>query len=1183
MSEEGDLSSWLIDQLINILKPLETTLQDPDEFSVLLNDHGWEIPVNIDVIQEIQNLFPNGDFSELERILAELIEEDAANTAKIMELYSSAFEILQSIVAKVHQLTTDKPNLTGQVPFNIIEFWTEFPRELLDDLIIKYIQRYHPIISGVLLFLGIIDENLRVMTDVQGRINYTRRIVRWNLLKDILDPIALIRQTYGWGSDQLNYNLLLNRLQYFLNSVGFGAHFARPTEELLSNYYDDSNPDRLKVRELRIPILGDDRHRLDSSEFVLLLSLLPITPKGERSAKPNGFSISPTITGTFKPNELSPLELKLRGGFESDHDMTLEIRPQSIIHHDPNSTIIDSEISFATNSNDQPFFAIGSDKSSGIRVMGFGIRLITKGEVDKYEISFILDIKRAEVIIETSNLNPVIAPLLGSEPLRIEIKDFSLIWSSKSGVHFSGNAGLKMIVSIGQSINGATLNILTLELKASPDNGIVASIGVTGSAKFGPVLISIENLSMAISLEPVQTNQPPGVFADLDFDIDFMPPTGLGIAINASGVKGGGFIARTENQYSGVIDLDLHGYSVHALVIVKTEPSVSLFFAIFSEFRTPIQVGAGWKITRIGGMLGINHTVSHNKIATGIKSGVLDKILFPDDIIKNAPTVISNFETVFPVLHEQYIFGPAIQIAYGTPTLIAGDVAVILEFPNPFLLSVFGKVTSKLPNKDNPIVQINVGIVGALDIVNGKVEVYGSIYDSKILDFALSGDMAMAASWGSEKSFIFSIGGFNPGFNPPSNFPPFNAPPLKRLNLAFSSHVTFECYLALTSNTLQIGARVDARFEVGATISGFMSFDALVQFNPLYYVINVAAGFSVKLGKRSLASIAFLGFIEGPNPHRISGSVTFSILWWDISLDVDKTYGEQQPDIILSVDPWDVLSEALKQDDSWTTELPERQAIGVVIKESLAAVTQDGDGDTSGVREQLIHPSGRFKVSQTVVPLNHRLTKFGSADPKDHFKFEIKDILLNDITADASGLLHPTQDYFAPGQFTEFPESKMLNLKSYELMDSGVFYTADQKEEVDFQFDSRSTKEIKYETCLVENIEEECTPITDLPAQSATLSQSLILAGISYHTALSNSNRLRYHLKYHVPDATLENEKFVIVNEDDNTEVEISKHESSMSVALTKLAEHRKANPQDKRNLIVISAFESPGEVPMLA
>ena len=100
-----------------------------------------------------------------------------------------------------------------------------------------------------------------------------------------------------------------------------------------------------------------------------------------------------------------------------------------------------------------------------------------------------------------------------------------------------------------------------------------------------------------------------------------------------------------------------------------------------------------------------------------------------------------------------------------------------------------------------------------------------------------------------------------------------------------------------------------------------------------------------------------------------------------------------------------------------------------------------------------------------MVPLNHTLTKFGSADPMDNFRFEI--ISLNDTNASD---LVSTHDYFAPGQFTEYPESEKLNLKSYELMDSGVFYASHGREEVAFSFESASSKEIEYETILLENM-----------------------------------------------------------------------------------------------------------------
>jgi hypothetical protein len=82
---------------------------------------------------------------------------------------------------------------------------------------------------------------------------------------------------------------------------------------------------------------------------------------------------------------------------------------------------------------------------------------------------------------------------------------------------------------------------------------------------------------------------------------------------------------------------------------------------------------------------------------------------------------------------------------------------------------------------------------------------------------------------------------------------------------------------------------------------------------------------------------------------------------------------------------------------------------------------------------------------------------------------------------------------------------------------------------------------------------------------------------------VSNSNKLKYQLKHHVRQSApaLLNEKFVIIDEDKNTVVEsIFKGELIRSVAINKLADYRKANPKDKRNLNVISSFELP-EVPL--
>ena len=136
--------------------------------------------------------------------------------------------------------------------------------------------------------------------------------------------------------------------------------------------------------------------------------------------------------------------------------------------------------------------------------------------------------------------------------------------------------------------------------------------------------------------------------------------------------------------------------------------------------------------------------------------------MFPDNVIENAPRIVSDFKKVYPANPGEHLIGPAIRIAYGTPILITGDIALILEFPSPFQLSLIGRVRAMLPDEKHPLVQINLVVLGAVDFTNENLGMYGSIYDSKILDFALSGDMAMVQVGGEEKNFIFSIGGFNP-------------------------------------------------------------------------------------------------------------------------------------------------------------------------------------------------------------------------------------------------------------------------------------------------------------------------------------------------------------------------------------------------------------------------------------
>ena len=1142
----------LAENIALALDPLVEAVSDLDNFKAFMFRLGWDV-----------NSLPVS-FTNLGNVVkeAQMILESLPEGASVPEV-NNLFEKIKEIYSAIKSIT--------EVPdgVNANDFLPEMAENIFEILLTDYLTDKFPAIFKFLQMLGIIEKEYHQANNSRPEFIHTK--FRFDRIEGMIsNPLSLLEIVYGWGTDNLKFGLIEEHIHGLLHSINIPTSIERVNSSLGKGYqpFPEKSPKSIDSM-IRIPIFRRSVNDLPLEGSISILEL----PKEED--KQPGLIVQPNFTQNidtkFEIGENTTLSI--RGGTDLSSVFGVMVRPEEIsvrYPFQPGSNLPESGFGITLEyAPSTPQIIFGSQQKSRMELKGFTWFLNLDYDQEQSELIFVSEIQLKDLlfIISKAEQDSLMSKVLGENDIVMPIP-IVIVWSSKTGFHFKGSSGLSISIYPHLNIGALEIDQLTFEIlsgnsvDASPNFAIHLLLSVNGT--IGPVAFSMDGIGLQLKSVFKDGNAGP-----LDLSLDVIPPRGMGIVINQNGVKGGGFISKTEGQYSGIVDLNLYGYAIQALAILKTEPFTSFLFAIFVNLKTAIQLGAGWKITKIGGMLGINHTVSHDIIASGIKSGILDNIMFPDNIIENAPAVIRNFDAVFPALHGQNIFGPALRIAYGTPTLITGDVAVILEFPNPFLLSILGKVTSKLPNSDNPIVQINIGIVGALDIVNGKVGLYGSIYDSKILDFVLSGDMAFAASWGSEKNLIFSIGGFNPRFTPPSNFPPFNAPRLRRLNLAFSDLVTFECYLALTSNTLQLGARVDAVFKKsGAVISGFLSFDALVLFNPLYYVIDVEAGFGVKIKGRSLASVTFVGVIEGPNPHRIKGSVTFSILWWDFSIHVEKTFGDEILEVISSIDPWDILGETLKQEESWTIETPPWQKTGVITNDEGVLGMTEGS--------QLIHPTGRFKVSQRVLPFNHTLTKFGSVDPKDHFRFQI--LSVNDI--DASHLTK-TEDYFAPGQFTQFSTSELLDLPSYELMESGIFSGSDTDVEIASDFEALRSKDIEYESVLLENTSNKedirRTKLVNLPPLSNVLSQTLVVSSRSYHTVFANDSKLKYRPNYRVRDLTLSYEKFIIFDEDKNVMVDsISSGEVSKSIATDVLKEYRKANPDDKRNLNVISLFELP-------
>ena len=72
----------------------------------------------------------------------------------------------------------------------------------------------------------------------------------------------------------------------------------------------------------------------------------------------------------------------------------------------------------------------------------------------------------------------------------------------------------------------------------------------------------------------------------------------------------------------------------------------------------------------------------------------------------------------------------------------------------------------------------------------------------------------LVIGYGSNGYFLFTVGGFHPSFNPGT----LELPRVARVGVSLSLGIVWlkqEMYLAITSNTFQLGARVEAGIEIG--------------------------------------------------------------------------------------------------------------------------------------------------------------------------------------------------------------------------------------------------------------------------------------------------------------------------------------------------------------------------------
>jgi hypothetical protein len=497
-----------------------------------------------------------------------------------------------------------------------------------------------------------------------------------------------------------------------------------------------------------------------------------------------------------------------------------------------------------------------------------------------------------------------------------------------------------------------------------------------------------------------------------------------------------------------------------------------------------------------------------------------------------------------------------VKIGWGSPTLITIDLGLLIEVPDPVRIAILGVIKAILPEEKAGLLRLQVNFLGVIDFEKEQLSFDAALYDSKLLAYTLAGDMAIRLNWGLEPNFLSTVGGFHPAYEPP----PMNLPTLRRLTVQLLSgdnpRLTLETYFAITSNTAQFGAKLELYVGAGSfNVYGFLSFDALFQFNPFYFIAQTGAMLALRKGSSSIASIKLDLTLEGTTPWKAQGTAKLKLFWFlTVKVRFSRVFGDQRNVTFPDIELIPLLEAALSASGNWQAPIPSRSHLLVSLK-NIEAI-----GDNI-----IAHPFGSLEVTQKVVPLNLRIDKFGNQKPSDGSKFRINNVKVGtepQATAD-------TTEFFAPAQFFDKTDSEKLSSNSFEKYDSGVRIVGSEKLVSDYY----AKRDVEYELFTIDSQRDQLLAARPgLLAPDAVAFNSWAVHGATADSDLSFAKNKKSAL---APAAvTVRQENFAVVNTSDLTVFDDASLLNNEASALRRMAELIEANPELDGAIQVIPQYE---------
>jgi hypothetical protein len=997
----------LTEHLAHAVEPVGAVFGDIDAFRSSLLRLGWSV-------QELPQSYSAVADAAVEAVEAANALGDGADIGEVLGVISK----IGAVYHAANELT-DAP-----VGVDAEDFMREFPRQFFEMLFAEYLAAEVPGLFSMLEAIGVIG--FEDVPPLAGRPGFVRTRFAWETLAESLVNLDTVpSKVFGWGLEVFDFSMVAEVLTELCDSLDIPSS----VDGAASDYAEAIQGQAASLPEKQIRTgftVSVFDHPVDDRNEEVAVSIYELPAEGD--ALP-GILIRPRVCR----QTASQIDIGggwafyLRSGTDPAEEFAIVLRPgETLVRFPfaPGHALSPSGYGATLTYNaDQPVLLFGELGNTRLELAraSFSIDLDLVGGDPDLRMGVRPD--GLTLVLSAASLDNFIGSVLGTSELGINVP-MSLGWSSRGGLDFLAGAGFEILLYPNMNFAAVRIDSVYLAVKFSavqpPQLALEATASLSGA--IGPIVFSVDRFGIGLPMVFEDGNAGP-----FDVAFEFIPPAGLGLGVEAAGVvSGGGFLyidPDADGEYAGVLELNLLTVGINAVGLVDTKlpnGGWSLFFALFIDVPA-IPLGFGFTLNGVGGVAGVNRDLDTEGLQAAIRSGSLDNVLFPEDPIRDAPMVIDAMQAIFPSAEGRYVFGPVIQIGWGTPTLIEGEIGIVIVLPDPIVIAVLGSVSTVLPTREVDLVALHLEVAGVIDTGAGTLSIDSSLHGSHIAGFPLSGDMALRSAFGGQPTFLMALGGSHPGFDRPDKFPKID-----RLSLAINAgkaiDIRFDCYFAVAANSLQFGAAFEMTAEVeGFGINGGASFDALINFSPFSLQTDLGYHISVKAAGVDLLGVWLDVTLSGPNPWHVAGTATFTILGIDNTIKLDETIGAKEHEMPPeNEDLLDQLRSALALPESWR--------VGSGGGHDVVFAGEELSGD-----ELVVTPDGTLGVSQRVVPLGLTIDKgepWQIVGGYDRF----------DLEADVPGLAGTgsLMEWFVVSSYKALSPRERLSAPSFDLLKAGI-------------------------------------------------------------------------------------------------------------------------------------------------